>query len=269
MADTSGIQYAGGFRGGRIYELNAAGRIKGNSSTVPYMGIPIVGGKILNLTIPKQRRLNHIDADRVAAADFLPPTEAASAVINVGADNMGIDSVLTANKTRAVGEALSIGSLTSNQGFEPLVGLWMYQESLDAHSRLRRWRNFLVPRAKLIPMDAGMADREVDGTYDVLFTPSEVDLFGVPLTITADNETDEQYRRLMSEGVLAMAAWIGDGTVTEFTFPVGYTPAKTIGKVAVFVDGILKTTGITVTTTDVTFTIAPIVGADILIKWEF
>ena len=271
MADTSGIGYAAGLRGGRVYELNTAGRIKGNSSSVPYMGFPIIGGKVLNLTTPKQRRVNHVNADRVAAADFLPPTEAASAIINVGADNMVLDAVLTGNKTRSVGEAVSIGALTSTQGFEPLLGLMLYQEMLDARSRLRRWRNILVPRAKLIPTDAGMADKEVDGNYDVLFTPSSVDLFGVTLTNTADDETDEQYRRVMSEGLLGLAAWIGDGTTVVFTLPTGYSPALTTAKIAVFLNGVLQvvTTNYTATTSAVTMLIAPAIGDDLLIKWEY
>lgn len=271
MTATSGIGYAAGLRGGRVFELNTAGRIKGNSSTMPYMGIPVVSGKVLNLTIPKQRRINHVNADRVAAADFLPPVEAASASINVGADNMVLDALLTGNKTRAVGEATSIGALTSVQGFEPLLGLWLYQEMLDAKSRLRRWRNILAPRAKLIPMDAGMADKEVDGTYDVLFTPSSVDLFGNTLTITADNETDEQYRRVMTEGLLGLAAWIGDGYADVFTFPIGYTPAISVAKVAVYLNGTLQlvSTNYTVTPTGITMIDIPEVGDDILVKWEY
>ena len=105
MANTTGMTYTGGLRGGSIFALNAAGRIKGTSVSVPYMGVKIVGGKVLNLSTPKQRRLNHVDGDRLAAADFLPPTEAASASFNLSADSMVMDAILTGNKTRVIGEA--------------------------------------------------------------------------------------------------------------------------------------------------------------------
>jgi hypothetical protein len=270
MANTTGAGYGGGLRGGRAYELNTAGRVKGTSATVPYMGVALVGAKNLNLSIPKQRRLNHIDADRVAAADFLPPTEAASSNLTIAAKNIPLEAILTGNKARVIGEANSLGALTSNQGYEPLLGMYVYQESLDITSRLRRWNNILVARAKLIPMDGGFSDKESENNYDVLFTPSSTDLFGCTLTITADNETDEQYRTMMTEGLFALAAWIGDSYTDTFTFPVGYTPAKSAAKVAVYLNGVLQTAyEVTAGTTNIVFDTPPDANDDITVKWEY
>lgn len=271
MTATSGIQYGSGFRYGLAFALNANGRIAGNSATIPYQGIPFTGAKAWNLTIPKQRRINHLNADRVGAADFLPPTEAASATLSVSADNQVIDAILMANKqtTTITGEASGIADLTSNQGFEPIIALWLYQQSLDYSSRLRRWRSFAVPRAKAITMPSGYADREVDASYDVLMTPSNFDIFGRLMTVTDYGATDAQLFRYMTEGIPAIGAWIGDGATLVFTFPVGQTPAKSTAKVAVFVNGVLTSVGITVTTTSVTFAAAPTAGQDITIFWEY
>lgn len=271
MAATSGIQYGSGFRYGVAFALNANGRIAGNSPTVAYMGIPFTGAKAWNLTIPKQRRLHHINNDRVGAADFLPPTEAASATLGVSADNQVIDAILMANKqtTTITGEASAMADLTSNQGYEPIIALWLYQQSLDYSSRLRRWRSFAVPRAKAITMPSGYADREVDGTYDVLMTPSNFDIFGRLMTVTDYGATDAQLFRYMTEGIPAIAAWLADGTATVFTFPAGFTPAKATTKIAVFVNGTLTTVGFTLSTTAVTFTVAPTTGSDITIFWEY
>lgn len=271
MPNTSGVGYAAGFRGGFIYAQNDAGRIAGTSPTTPYTGIDLLGGKQFNLTIPRQRKIFHINADRVAAADFLPPTEAASATFAISAsDNMPLEALLTGNTQTYLGEASAINALSSQQGFEPLVSLLLFQEELDATLRTRTWRVFLVPRAKVIPMDAGMADKEVDNTYDVMFTPSSVDIFGTVLTIAADNATDAQYKKVMTKGLPAIAAWKGDGTEDEFTLPAAMSPALSVDKISVFVDGVAITGGaITKTTTKVTFTAPPALDADINIFWEY
>jgi hypothetical protein len=265
----SGIQYGSGARYGVAFAIDqTTGRIKGNSASTPYEGIPFVGAKTWNLTIPKLRRINHINADRIGAADFLPPTEAASATIMVSADNMQMDEILTGNKQVTIAKANSIGDLTSNQGFEPLVALHLYQQSLDFQLGLRRWRSFLVPRAKAIPLPGGFADREVDGTYDVLMTPSHYTIFGTLLDQTIDGFTDAQLFRLMSTGRPAIAAWIGNGYTVLFSFPADKSPTIDITTVAVYKNGTKLTSGYTASTTGVTFVSAPLSTDDITIYWE-
>lgn len=270
MSVASGIQYGSGFRFGAVYEIDqTTGRLKGTSSSTPYMGVRFVGAKAWNLSIPKQRRIFHIDADRVGAADFLPPTETASATISVSADNMPLDQILTGNKQVTMGEADTIASLTSNQGFEPLVALLLWQQSLDSTTRLRTWRSYLIPRAKAIPMESGFADKEVDGSYDVMMTPTSTNIFGASLSTSIDGATDAQLFRTMTKGRPAIAAWLGDGYVDTFTFPSGYTPTINTASVVVYVNGVVQTSGFTVSTTAVTFTTPPAANADINIFWEF
>lgn len=270
MTPTNGIQYGSGFRHGTVFEIDqTTGRLKGNSATIPYLGETWVGAKAWNLNIPKQRRINHIDADRVAAADFLPPTEAAGGTINVSADNMQLDEILTGNKQALMGDADTIADLTSNQGFEPLVSMMLWQQSLDSVTRLRTWRVFLIPRAKAIPMLSGFADKEVDGTYDVMMTPSSQNIFGAAMTKEEYGATDAQLFRAMTKGRPKLAAWLGDGYVDTFTFPTDYSPAISVDSVVVYVDGVLVSAGITVTTTNVVFDTAPVAGADINIFWQY
>jgi hypothetical protein len=270
MATASGKQYGSGFRCGVAYEIDqTTGRLKGTSPSVPYMGVRFVGAKSWNLNIPKQRKIFHIDADRVGAADFLPPTETASASIAVSADNMALDEILTGNKQVVVGEAETLAVLTSNQGYEPLIALHLWQQSLDTASRLRAWRSWLIPRAKAIPMDSGFADKEVDGQYDVMMTPSNTTIFGVNLSTAIDGATDSQLFKAMTAGRPAIGAWLADGYTLDFTFPAGYTPAISTAKVAVYVNGVLKSSGITVVTTKVTFAVAPLANDDVDIFWEY
>ena len=270
MPNSTGIQYGSGFRQGLVYAIDqTTGRLKGTSASVPYMGIPLTGGKTWDLTIPKQRRIFHINADRVGAADFLPPTEAASATINTSADNMVLDEVLTGNKKVIIGDAATIADLTSQQGFEPLVALLLWQQSLDSVTRLRTWRSFLIPRAKAIPMLSGFADKEVDSSYDVMMTPSSTNIFGVNLSDAIDGSTDAQLFRAMSKGRPAIGAWLGDGYTVDFTFPAGYTPTIDVTSIAVYVNGAAVSAGLTKTTTKVTFNVAPLANDDVDIFWQY
>jgi hypothetical protein len=274
MAVTTGKQYGSGFRFGAAYKIDqTTGRLLGTSASVPYMGEVFVGAKTWNLSIPKQRRIFHIDADRVGAADFLPPTETASATIAVSADNMALDEILTGNKQVTIGEADTLAVLTSNQGYEPLIALMLWQQSLDSASRLRTWRSWLIPRAKAIPMDSGFADKEVDGQYDVMMTPSSTNIFGVNLSTAIDGATDSQLFKTMTHGRPAIGAWKGDGYTVDFTFPVATpraaSPALNTSCIAVYVNGVAVVAGITKTTLKVTFSVAPTAGEDIDIFWEY
>lgn len=272
MTETSGIQYGSGFRYGAAFAIDqTTGRLKGNSATTAYEGIQFVGAKAWNLTIPKQRKINHISADRVAAVDFLPPTEAASGTINVGADNMVLDEVLTGNKRVTIADATTISVLTSNQGYEPFIALLLWQQSEDYASRLRRWRTYLIPRAKAIPMDSGFTDKEVDGSYDVLMTPSNTNIFGVNLTTAIDGATDAQLFKAMTYGRPKINAYIGDNYVVDFFYMNGGVPVTGIdvASVAVYKNGVALNTGFTATTSKVTFDVAPLTTDDINLFFQY
>src|SRR5689334_3069989 len=93
------ILYPSGDRYGVVFELDqTTGMIKATSATTPYTGMRFVGKKAFALTIPKFRKIYHIDADRVGVADFLPPTEGAGATINASADDFNLDALVSGNK---------------------------------------------------------------------------------------------------------------------------------------------------------------------------
>jgi hypothetical protein len=276
MTVPSGIQYPSGFRFGAAYAIDqTTGRLKGTSPTIPYTGERFVGAKAWSLTIPKQRRIFHIDADRVGAADFLPPTETASGQISVSADNMTLDEILTGNKKVTIGNAATIAAQTSNQGFEPFVALLLWQQSINFATRLRTWRSFLIPRSKAVPMDAGAADKEVDGNYDILMTPSTANIFGANITTAIDGAVDAQYFKTMTVGRPMLAAWTGDGYAMDYTLQYNtdsvLTAAPTIdvGSLTVYKNGIVVSAGLTKITTKFTFAVPPLVTDDICAFWEY
>jgi hypothetical protein len=271
MSNASGIQYPVGFRFGVLFAINQiTGRIVGNSVSVPYEGVDFAGKKAWALTIPPQRRIDHINADRVGASDFLPPVTGASGKINVSADNMPLDAIATQNKEVVVGESETIQMLSSNQGYENYVALFLYQQAEDYLTRLRTWRSFLIPRAKVIPLSGGFADREVDLVYDILITPASTNIFGVALTTGVDGAIDAQLERVMTQGRPAIAAWIGDGYTALFSFPADKSPARDTNSIAVYKNGVLVTTNLTKTVTGFTFTSTlPLNTDDIDAFWEY
>ena len=269
MANQSGQLYAGGFRLGYVYKLNANNRIAGTSASVPYMGVSLTGVKSFALTEPKQRVLNHLGADRVVAADFLPPTSVAEAALGASADDQQMDALITNTTQTFIGEAAVLGHLTSNQGYEPIVGCLVCQQAEDATTRQRVWHSYVVAKAKIIPHSAQYADKEMDRTFDLVFIPTNQNLMGIAYTIAANNYTDDQYDDWTTQGLPALAAWVGDGYTTTFTFPVGFTPAVSVAKIVVCVNGVATVAGITLSATNVVFSPAPAALADITIKWEF
>ena len=271
MSNASGIQYPVGFRFGVLFAIDQiTGRIKATSAVTPYQGLDFAGKKAWALTIPPQRRIDHINADRVGASDFLPPVTGASGKINVSADDMPLDAVATGNKVITIGEGQLIDMLSSNQGYENYVALFLYQQAEDYLTRLRTWRSFLIPRAKVIPLSGGFADREVDLVYDVLITPASTNIFGVALTTLADGAIDAQLERVMTQGVPASAAWIGDGYTATFTLPSDKKPARDTSALTVYKNGVKVVSNLTKTVNDFTFTSAiPTASDDIDAFWEY
>jgi hypothetical protein len=267
------ILYPSGDRYGVVFELDqTTGLIKATSASTPYTGMRFVGKKAFALQIPKFRKIYHIDADRVGVADFLPPTEGASATINASADDFNLDALISGNTAVTIGEAKQIASLSSNQGYEPVVGLFLFQQAIDHINRLRAWRSFLVPRAKVVQQSSGMGDREIDTQYDCVLIPSTTTILGVSLATNIDGATDAQLFRLASRGRPAIAAWKGDGYVTDFNLeqPAGTAAhALSTDKIAVYKNGVVVTVGITKAVDKVSFNVAPTSSDTICIFWEY
>jgi hypothetical protein len=269
MSNQSGQLYGGGFREGYVFALNSSGRIAGNSASIAYEGIPLIGAKNFNLTEQKMRVLNHMGSDRVQAADFLPPTQVSEAGLAVSANDQQLQALLTNTKQTFLGEMAVTGRLSSQQGYEPNVALVVTQQAEDADKRVRVWHHYSIARARMIPHGAAFADRETDGSYDVVLIPSRYGILGTQFTVADDGYTDAQYQDFNSEGLLGICAYLGDGSVTTFAFPTSRAPAKSINKVVVTVDGVVQSSGITVTTAHVVFATAPALNADIGLKWEY
>lgn len=269
MGATSGKQMAVGLRYAVAFALNSSGTPAASSTTV-YEGVQFEGAKAYELTFPEARRITHVGDDRVLAVDYLPPTESVAGKLQAAKNNFTLDALLSGVKTATIGEATVIAKVTDQQGVEPQIGLLLYQQSLDAVSRLRRWRWHILPLTKVIPLGSGMGDQAAVFDYQIAPTPTVNHLWGTALSSGTEGATEAVVIEGMSEGKPIVVAFEGDGVEDEFLFPTS-KPAINTSKVAVWQNGVAVPAGaaLTVTTTKITFTAAPADGDRVVVFYEW
>src|SRR5690242_15552048 len=166
MTTASGKQLAVGIRRAVIFELNTSGYPAATGSTA-YEGIEVAGPKAFNLTVPDARKITHVGNDRVLALDYLPPTEGVSGELRVASNDMVAKAAVADVNTFTVGEATLMPWATDQQGFEVDAGLLCFQQSLDTITKSRRWKFYIIPKARLIPMPASMDENPAEDRYVV------------------------------------------------------------------------------------------------------
>ena len=258
MTATSGKQLAVGLRYAVVIELNADGTPKGNVTPATGSdGLAYSGPKAFTLNVPEARKITHVGKDRPLAVDFLPPTEALDGELAVSGSETAIVALLGGILAAAVGEAKLVALANSQQGFEPQVGLLLYQQSLDVILGTRRWRSFIFPSARCIYMPAGMSENAEDSRYKIAPAITTKQLWGTALSIANNGCLTMQGIEMMSEGRPNIAYWTGNGVETNFILPLD-KPATSVAKMAIYVDGVLQVAQLSATlVTEFTFTAAP------------
>lgn len=261
-----------GFRDLRIFALNADGYIDATSPSVAYEGLYLSGVRDLNINDPEPRLVTHLGDDGPFALDSLPPTEPVTGRLVSGKQNDTIDALLTNTKSFAVGEMNLLGVGTNQRGFEPQVGLFAYRQAEDTDPEstsfgVRRWQFKIFPRVQAITLESGFQDTPEERAYIV--RPSYVTrhIWGTAMTLATEGFLRSQLMRGVSQYKPKLIGFRADGTATVFSFSAASQAAST-AKVVVWVDGVLQTSGITVTTASVTFAIAPTTLKNISIVYE-
>lgn len=272
MAVIDGKSYPVGARHARLYEFNASGYLNAQSVSVPYEGVQIVGAQTFEVTLPEYRRIAHPGDDQVLQTDFLPPTEPATATLNVGEEDLVNLATMTSVSVRTLGESKQMFLATDQQGNEPDLGLLLFQQSLDG-SGLRNWRGFQIPRGRLSPRPSGFNENPATHAYQVVMGVSTKTLWGETLTNSLYGATKGQIGLMHTQYKPHVVAWLGDGTEDVFSFHAD-RPAVSTAKInGVWVNGVLKvlTTDYTVTTTAITFgpSDIPASGAVITCFYEY
>lgn len=256
MANVSGRQYGVGMRHAVVFALNASGSpaaTTGNSGTTAYSGMQIVGAKAFNLTIPDPRKITHVGDDRPLQVDYLPAIEAISGDLTVSEENQDAYALLSGTSRVTVGETTVVGLGTSQQGFEPQVGLLLYQQALDEQGT-RQWRFALLPKVNLYAHPGGFSENPAE--HQFIISPAVVSkhLWETAFALNAEGFTQSQGLVGQSRYRPAIDAWLASTATTTFNLS---RVAGDTAKMAVWVDGVAQTSGITKGTTQIQFTTAP------------
>lgn len=270
MTATSGKQLAVGLRRAVIFALDSNGYPAASGTTV-YEGIEVVGPKAFNLTVPDARKITHPGNDRVLALDYLPPTEGVSGELRVGSNDMVAKAAISAVKTFTVAEATLMPWGTDQQGSEIDAALLLFQQSLDTDLKVRRWKFYLIPKARLIPAPASMDENPAEDRYSVAPNPTTKHLWGTALVSGTEGATEMALAEGMAEGKPNIIAFKGDAAAVAFTLPTG-KPATATTKMKIWNNGTVQTVGsglASLTVTTVTFTAAPASGDIVVVYYEY
>lgn len=261
----SGKQLSVGLRYAVVFPLNANGYLSPTGTTV-YEGLEFGGPKAFEISVPDVRRISHVGNDRVLALDFLPPTESMSGALRIARHEQAINATLTGVTHFTLGDMKAIPWATEMQGYEPDCALFLFQQSLDATTKLRRWRYIMIPKARVIPMLAGMNENASEVVYAIAPSPSTKHIWGTAMAVGTEGVTEATVIEGMSEDRPKIVAYKGDNSAVAFALPTA-KPASDTAKVVIWVNGVLQTltTDYTLTTTTVTFEAASTPATDAII----
>lgn len=249
----NGRQYGVGTRRAIIFPLNASGS-PAATGTAPYSGIQVVGAKAVDITIPDARKITHMGDDNPLQVDFLPPTEGVSGSMDVAEEDHAVYTALTGTSAITIGEAKAVGIATSKQGFEPQVGLLVFQQSLNS-SGVRNWRWMIVPKTTIYPHPSGMNDNPAVHKFQIAPAVVTAHLWETAFAAGTEGYTRAQAILGQSRYMPAIVSWLAATATTEFALPVA-EPCADIVKMSVWVDGVADTSW-TKATTQISTSTAP------------
>lgn len=273
MTATTGEQYAVGMRHARVYALDQTLAVPLATSTTVYEGLPVVGAKAFELTIPDPRQIAHVGDDRVLAQDMLPRQEVSSGVLRAARNDHDVYALLSGTTAFTQGEAAGIGYGTSKQGYEPTIGALFYQQSLDAASKVRRYRAYLIPSTRAILRPNSMNENAAEFEYNLLPSPVTKHIWGPDFAAGTEGFTEAEMLEFMTEDIPHLVAWLADGAEVEFLFDTA-RQATAVTKIhavySIASDGTATDeSGETLAVTGITFGVAPTDGDFIVCFYEY
>lgn len=243
-----------GLRYARLYALNADST-PAATNTTPYEGVQIKGSTAFDLTFPEPRKITGLGEDSVTAVAYLPPNESVSGKLTVEADDPALAALITLNKVRTLGEASLIVAASSNQGFEPVMGLILSQAARGLTTGKNYWRSYILPSAMLVMQEGGMNADKSQVTYSIAPNVVSAHLWGEAIDDADEGAVSAQVVKLWSNHIPVVTSFVGTGTEDEFSFPVNAPSASTYAtSTIVYVDGV-KVPGadVAITATKITF----------------
>lgn len=267
MTQATGKQYPIGLRYGAAFALNSAGYPNATSATTPYEGVQFASADEFDLSVPDMRSIIHPGDDRVAATDYLPTLDAVTGTLTTSLYDLDLVALLTNVNVVDIGEMDSVSWFTNEQGSEPSVGLFFYQQSLNNTVKARNWRSMIIPSARCIPKAVGMTATQTSMPFMISVNPVSSQLWGTALTDATNGATEHGFVEFHSEYKPWLANWLANGTATEFTFSAAHQAYST-AKITVFDNGLDVTGTYTLLTSKVTAPSAPTSGHIISVWYE-
>ncbi len=242
------------------------------SGSVPYYGVRHSGAKVLTINDPTPRIIPHIGDDGVFSVQVLPATEVMSGELQVDKTNDIVDAILGGTNKFTVGESALFLQSTDKRGFENQVGALAYaagQDSAPSSTAFgaTQWDWRVMPKAVIFMRESGYQAEANVRTYS--FTPMycSAHIWGTAFTVGTEGAIRAQMIRGVSMGKPTIVSYLGDNSTTGFPFDSAQ-PAKSATAITVWVNGVIKTTGISSTTSGVSFAAAPATGAVVVVLYE-
>lgn len=268
MPTPSGISWGVDLYRAVVFPLNADGTFMTEADGSTYEGLQFEGSRAFDVTPAEAREIVNYGDGRVKDTIYLAPNTAHKAELRVGYEHMSINAALQGVSTFEVGEKVFLPYGTDQQGNEPVVALLLSQMAHD-DAKLKKWRNWIIPRAQCLPLPSSFGDAATEQRYQITMNPSTVTMWNLPLTIVDHGCTESALISAMSEGRMNIIMWEGDGVYdNEITLPVN-KPATAVGKMTLhnLTTGAAVSAGITKTTTNVTFASPP--NYPVLVLYEY
>lgn len=271
MTAPSKIRSGVGFRHVQVISLGADSHPAATDTTY-YAGTQVTGARSLTITDPEPQQIVHVGDDRPFALDVLPPTEPITGELTVSKLNDTIDELLSDDKAFVIGEANLFPLGSDSKGDENQVALLCYRQTVDtdptsADFGSRRWEFRLFPKCYVVTREGGLTPDPEQRTYTVRPQFVKAHLWGTSLAAATEGCEQAQGFRGVCEYKPRIVSFLGDTSTVTFTFETAY-PAQATGKIAVYVNGVLQTTGVTKATNQLVFSAAPDTDANIDVFYE-
>ena len=244
------------------------------SGSVGYYGIKWSGAKVLTINDPTPRVMAHVGDDGVICLQVLPALEPANGELRLDKTNDIVDAISANIKKFTVAEANILGSITGQRGFENQVGALAYAFAQDTDPDSSQfgssvWDFRIFPKATVFVRDTGYTQEVNERTYS--FTPAYCvqHIWGKTFTTAVEGFTRAQIVRGVSQYKPVLVSFLGDGSTMAFPFDDSKLAAA-VGKIAVWVNGELKTltTDYLTTVYGVSMKVAPAANAVICVFYE-
>lgn len=242
------------------------------SGSIGYYGALFSGARVCTINDPTARIISHVGDDSVFSVQVLPPTEVMNGELQIDKTNDTIDSLVSAVKKVTVGETRLFHEATNKRGFENQVCALAYSAAQDvdpdsASFGAQVWDFRIMPRAVVFQRESGYGQEDNVRQYSLTPMFCTAYPWGVAYTEAVEGCVRSQMIRGVSQGKPNLVSYLGDGATLAFPFDSS-RPALTTGKITVWVDGVLKTTGISVSTHGVSFAAAPAASSVIVVFYE-